>query len=245
MHLTVSDAAKLLCTAEKQVYRWIDTGELPCDWLNGNPRFSSTELLEWATARRIPFSLELFQNAEGKANKLPSLCEALRIGGVYYDVEGTDSSSVLRAVVARMPWLSEEKNFTRSQFEASPSSSIDRETLLQILIAREASGSTGVGEGIAIPHVRHPIALQGNPASLTLCFLQRPVDFSAPDGQLVHTIFSLISPHIQGHLQLLAKLSVVLQDTQFRAAVLSRAPVEKILQEAQRLEVNIPQESND
>ena len=52
---------------------------------------------------------------------------------------------MLRAVVARMPLADEG----------------DRELLLDVLLAREAMGSTGVGDGIAIPHVRNPVVLDG------------------------------------------------------------------------------------
>ena len=70
----------------------------------------------------------------------------------------------------------------------------DRETLLQLLLARDAAAVVPVGGGIAIPHVRNPIALSTDEPSLTLCFLRQPVDFAAPDGQPVFALFFLVSP---------------------------------------------------
>ena len=62
---------------------------------------------------------------------------------------------------------------------------VDREFLYQVLLAREALGSTGIGDGIAIPHVRNPIVLHLSRPTVTLCFLEQPVDFGALDGQPV------------------------------------------------------------
>src|SRR5438128_2157857 len=63
--------------------------------------------------------------------------------------------------------------------------SIDRELLLALFRAREASASTAVGDGIAIPHVRNPIVLHVARPVITLAFLSHPVDFGALDGKPV------------------------------------------------------------
>jgi len=88
--------------------------------------------------------------------------------------------------------------------------------------------------------VRHPIVMGGSPASISLCFLDRPVDFCAIDGSPVHTIFLMISTTVRGHLQTLAKLSVALSDPGFKNAVLRRAPADEILREAGRVEAGLP-----
>jgi PTS system nitrogen regulatory IIA component len=229
MDLTIRDATKILCTTEKQIYRWIDQGELPCIWVSDQPFFNGTELLEWATARRIPIAVSQFQDVEGKGKKLPSLVEALQIGGFHYRVSGENRESVLRSVVELLP-LAEN---------------VDREMLFQVLLSREAAGSTGIGDGIAIPHVRHPLAINEGPASLSLCFLEQPIEFFAIDSQPVHTLFTMVSPTIGVHLQLLAKLSAALHNQAFKAAVWSRSPAKKILQEAARVEGCFPLASID
>ena len=220
MELNVRDAARLLGTAEKQVYRWIDEGEIPFYKINDQPRFNRAELLEWATSRRLPVSVEVFLGNGEEGPVKPGLVAALKVGGVHANVPGTDRESVLRAVVGtlRLP------------------AGTDREFLVQVLLAREAMGSTGIGDGIAIPHVRNPVVLNGLPASITLCYLANPVPFDAIDGQPVHTIFWIVSPTIRGHLQLLARLSWALHDPAFKAAVLRRAPEAEIVAEAARIE---------
>jgi PTS system nitrogen regulatory IIA component len=223
MHLTVADVAALLRTPPKQIYRWIDEGELTCNWFHDQPRFNRTELLEWATARHLPVAVEQFIEDEGDDASFPTLMASLGAGGVHHHIGGTDRMSVLRAVI-----------------DVVPLPEVERETLVQVLLAREATGSTGIGDGIAIPHVRHPIVLGGGSASISLCFLERPVDFCAIDGIPVHTLFLMISTTVRGHLHTLAKLSTALRDPGFKDAVLRRASAEEILREAGRVEAALP-----
>jgi len=223
MHLTVADVAALLRTPPKQIYRWIDEGELGCNWFHDQPRFNRTELLEWATARHMPVAVEQFLDDEGDDSSFPTLVASLDAGGIHHHIGGADRQSVLRAVVdvIQLP-------------------EVEKETLVQVLLAREATGTTGIGEGIAIPHVRQPIVMGGSVASLSLCFLDRPVDFCAIDGSPIHTLFLMISTTVRGHLQTLAKLGAALGDPGFKNAVLRRASAEEILREAGRVEAGLP-----
>lgn len=224
MELNVRDAAGLLGASEKEIYRWIGEGEIPFYRINDQPRFNRAELLEWATSRRMPVSVEVFHGNGEDGRAGPGLVDALKAGGVHVNVEGTDRESVLRAAVGFLPLPA----------------GVDREFLVQVLLAREAMGSTGIGDGIAIPHVRNPVVLNGVPASITLCYLANPIPFDAVDGQPVHTIFSMVSPTIRGHLQLLARLSWALHDPEFKSAVLRRATEADIIKEAARIEASFP-----
>jgi PTS system nitrogen regulatory IIA component len=121
-----------------------------------------------------------------------------------------------------------------------PIEEADRDLVCDFLLAREALGSTGVGDGIAIPHVRNPIVLHVERPSITLCFLDNQVDFDAIDGKPVHTVFSVVSPTIRGHLFLLSRIAAALHDQGFKQALLRRAPQEEILREARRIEGSLP-----
>ncbi len=221
MKLTVRDAAQILNVSEKSIYRWIKQGAIPAYQINDQYRFNRAELLEWATSRKINVSPEIFAEPEGGETPPPSLSEALRAGGVYYRIGGTDKASVLHAVVDTMK-LPEE---------------VDREFLYQVLLAREALGSTGIGEGIAIPHVRNPIVLHLSRPMVMLCFLENPVDFGALDGQPATTLFTLISPTVRAHLHLLSRLGFALRDPGFKKAVLEQASRDKILEALTRAEI--------
>ncbi|MBI5115481.1 helix-turn-helix domain-containing protein [Candidatus Poribacteria bacterium] len=134
MKLLVKDVAKIFEVSEKTIYRWIAQKKLPAHRINEQYRFNRTELLEWATASRVPVSADILK--EEDQGELPGLEDSMRAGGVYYRVFGKDKPSVLREVVQIMP-LPEE---------------VDRGFLLEVLLARESLGSTGIGGGVAIPH---------------------------------------------------------------------------------------------
>jgi PTS system nitrogen regulatory IIA component len=143
MQLTVRDAARLLNVSEKTIYRWINQGNLPAYRVNEQYRFNRAELLEWCTSRKINVSVEIFHEPESTTAPLPQLAAALEAGGIFFRLGGHDKESVLRAVVTTMRLPDE----------------VDREFLFRVLLAREALGSTGIGDGIAIPHVRNPVVL--------------------------------------------------------------------------------------
>lgn len=213
MKLMVRDAAHLLNVSEKTIYRWIKQGVIPAYQISDQYRFNRAELLEWATSRKLSVSPEIFAEPEGGDTPPPALLDALRAGGVYYRIGGQDKASVLRSVVETMK-LPEE---------------VDREFLYQVLLAREALGSTGIGDGIAIPHVRNPIVLHLSRPMVTLCFLERPIDFGAMDGQPVTTLFTLISPTVRAHLHLLSRLGFALRDPAFKNAITQQAGRDELL----------------
>ena len=221
MKLTVRDAAQILNVSEKSVYRWIKQGVIPAYQINEQYRFNRAELLEWATSRRINVSPQIFTEPEGGDAAVPSLSEALAAGGIHYRMGGTDKPSVLQAVVEVMK-LPEE---------------VDRTFLYQVLLAREALGSTGIGDGIAIPHVRNPIVLHVVRPVVTLCFLERPVEFGALDGRAVSTLFTLISPTVRAHLHLLSRLGFALRDADFKTAVVQQASRDVLLEALKRAEI--------
>ena len=199
VNLTVRDISKLLSVSEKTIYRWLKQGSIPAYRIQDQYRFSRAEILEWATARRLSVSPTIFDEAPKEAaGPSTSLVRALETGGIHYRVSGGDKASVLRSLVGYLP-LPE---------------GTDRAFLAEMLIARENLGSTAVGNGIAIPHPRFPVILPPSPDTLSLCFLDQPVDFGALDGRPVKTLFVLINSTVKSHLRLLSRLAFALQDAE-------------------------------
>ena len=92
---------------------------------------------------------------------------------------------------------------------------IARSQVFDSLFAREKLGSTGLGQGVAIPHgrikgLRDPVA--------AFVKTQAPIPFDAPDGQPVNLIFVLLVPEraTDLHLQLLGELAQMFSDKSFR-----------------------------
>lgn len=205
---------------EKTVYRWIKEDSMPATRVGEQYRFSRTELMEWAMAHQINIPVGLLGADDSASAALPGFASALETGGIYGGIVAADRDSALRAVVEHMP-LPED---------------VDRDFLYDVLLAREALGSTGMGNGIAIPHVRNPMVLQVSKAMISLCLLAEPIEFGAVDGKPVYALFSLISPTVRAHLHLLSRLAFTLQDEGFKAALESRAPADEILAAARRVE---------
>jgi len=97
--------------------------------------------------------------------------------------------------------------------------SIDPDSVMEVVMAREHLGSTGIGHGVAIPHGRMPDL--SNPI-LALARHVNGVDFDAIDGQPVHIIVLLLVPDSDDrrHLELLAQLARNLQQQAFREQVM-------------------------
>ncbi len=216
MQLSVREAAKLMNVSEKTIYRWVNQNKLPAFKLNEQYRFNRAELLEWAMSRRINVSSNIFWEPDNGNTPLPGLSEALKTGGIHYRIGGTNKETVLKSAIEVMP-LPEE---------------VDRSFLLRVLVARETMGSTGIGDGVAIPHVRNPIVMHIPRPMITLCFLENAIEFGALDGKPVHTIFTMVSPTISAHLNLLSKLAFALRNTNFADVIRCQGSREEIFESA-------------
>lgn len=222
MQLTIREAASYFGVNEQTVRRWISQRALPAHQVYERIYLNPLELWEWAVENSIPVSRGLLDKARPSPDEVPPLSELLRAGGIFHDVEGVTRSEVLRAFVERLPLPPEQ----------------DRAFLVSVLEAREAMGSTGIGDGIAIPHVRNPIVLQIDRPFVTLCLLRHPVDFDAPDDQPVHALFLVVSPTVPAHLRMLAQLAFVLRDDVLRQLLRDAAPADDILGRIEMVEAN-------
>ena len=226
MQLNVREVSKLLKVSEKKVYNWIKRGILRADRVNDQYRLHRSDLLEQTSSREIDIPAQIFEAPSSAGVYVARLADALDAGGIFYGLRGDDKAAVLEAIVDSL---------------ALPSKR-DRETLAQLLLAREALGSTAIGDGIAIPHVRRPILVNTSSPAISLCFLEKPVDFGAFDDQPVFAIFLLISPTARMHLHLLSRLSFALHDSQLKAALVHRAPRDEIIADIERVERTIKEQ---
>ncbi len=217
MRLTVREAAQRLQVPEEVVYKFIRDKGLPAVKFNEQYRINSVELAEWAQENRVT----LLPEAPPKhKQKFISFADALATGGVHRGLSGKTKRDALRAAVEclRLP------------------SGADRQFLLQMLLAREDQGSTGFGDGIAIPHVRNPIVLHIDKPAVSLCFLKEPIDFGALDEKPVSALFTMVNPTIRVHLHLFSRLAFLLKAPNFVQKVKAQASEEEILQEARTVE---------
>jgi PTS system nitrogen regulatory IIA component len=117
--------------------------------------------------------------------------------------------------VCRAPGVSKKRLLeTIARIISEDQLSLPYDEVLDHLIAREKLGSTGLGQGIAIPHCRagnctHPLG--------TLLTLEDPIDFDAPDDRPVDLLFVLLVPEEahQQHLDILAGIARLFSQTEF------------------------------
>jgi nitrogen PTS system EIIA component len=115
------------------------------------------------------------------------------------------------AVVASLRVSGKKQALQELAAHAARLTGLDERVVFEALLQRERLGSTGIGEGLAIPHGKLP--------NLSRLFglvarLDKPIDFEALDGQPVDILFLLLAPEGAGadHLKALARIARVLRE---------------------------------
>ena len=105
---------------------------------------------------------------------------------------------------------------------------LDKEKYKQVVLKREEEGSTGIGEGIAIPHGKTDAVTK---PGLSAMVVPNGVEFNSLDGQPAKLLFLIAAPNTKDnvHLDVLSRLSTLLMDTEFRKALLNAKTPEEFL----------------
>ncbi len=140
------------------------------------------------------------------------IAEFLSPQAVIADLQATSKSDVLRELAGSLA-------------RANPSLNADR--LVEVLKEREKLGSTGIGEGVAIPHGK--LAGLGQLLA-SFGVARRGVDFEAIDGKPTQLFFALVAPENSAgvHLKALARISRLFKNPHFRQAILEAKTPEEI-----------------
>ncbi len=226
--LVLSEIAKRLNLNTVTFNRWIKQGKIPVKKVGNFGIFNEAELNAWAAKQRIPFrnsehEISEKQNKEREISSF-SLLNAVKAGGVLKDIEGICKEDAIQCAVNRIKQLP---------------NNLKSELYMQIM-KREKLTSTGIGNGIAIPHPRSPLKheLLLHPMIVT-CFLDKPIDFNAIDGKAVFVFFLILTPSIEIHLNLLSKLSFCLRDTSFINFLKTRPDPDDFIVKIKTIEKNI------
>ncbi|MBI4971774.1 MAG: PTS sugar transporter subunit IIA [Candidatus Omnitrophica bacterium] len=228
MQISVRDIIRFFQVEEKTIYHWIAKKQMPCVKVNEQYRFNYVELLEWALQHRITLTTDILSLSKQEPSGTCIFADALKVGSVYYDVPGKTRDEVLKNMIELLPFSAE----------------MNKNSLLEMFLAREAMESTAVGGGIALPHLRNPVVLNVDEPFVALCFLQNAVDFNAYDRKPVSILFVLVSPSTKMHLLILSRLSFCLQDSGFQKFLRMKASKEQIVAEAIVIESRLALQGN-
>lgn len=93
--------------------------------------------------------------------------------------------------------------------------SLDKNALVKVLLERERLGSTGIGDGVAIPHGKFPGVSR---PSISFGRSRKGLDFDSMDGEPAHLFFLLVAPENSAsiHLKALARIAKILKNSAFR-----------------------------
>lgn len=218
MDLKLTEVAQLLSVPEKTVLAWVKERKLRAYKIYNQYRFNRDELNEWILKGKIPVSSEVFQKVE---TSVPvSLTKLVSRGGICFNIEGSDVRSALTSAVRAI------------QFPEDA----DRDAILASLLEREEMMTTGLGEGIALPHPRNPILADVSSESVSICMLSNPVDFNAIDGLPVHTMMIILSANPRRHLDILSKVSFLCRQHDFVKAIREHSDADEIMRCVQNAE---------
>lgn len=131
-------------------------------------------------------------------------------------------------VVTGLEVTSKKRLFEQAGLMFENNHGIERSKVFDSLFARERLGSTGLGEGVAIPHGR----IKGLKEALAAFVrLAEPIAFDAPDGQPVRLLVFLLVPEnaTEEHLELLSELAELLSDRAVRDQLLSSQDPSQVL----------------
>src|SRR5450755_1545667 len=123
-------------------------------------------------------------------------------------------------IVLDLDVSSKKRMFEQAGLIFENNQQIARSLVFDSLFARERLGSTGLGQGVAIPHGR---IAKLRDATAAFVMTSQPIPFDAPDGQPVNLIFVLLVPERANdlHLQILGELAQMFSDTPFRNRLLA------------------------
>jgi len=144
---------------------------------------------------------------------MPTIRDLLQENLIIEELEADDKQGVLREFARLIKSMNRVDN---------------EEELLRVLLERESLGSTGIGDGVAIPHGKLPM---NNGMFVAFGRSTKGVDFQAMDSKPVHLFFLLVTPEDRSgdHLKALARISRILKNPALRECLLT-APTRQELQ---------------
>jgi PTS system nitrogen regulatory IIA component len=220
MKLDINEAASLLNLPVNTLKRWIRQGRIPVNRAGDTCIFKKEKLYDWAAKNNLSISdkKNFTKNCAETNNNILSC--ALAQGKVLYEIEGEKKEEFFSNVL-------NELNIENNELE---------KVFLNRLLEREELSSTGIGNGIAIPHPREPLPSLFPSPAIAVVFPKEPVYFDSIDNTKVFVLFFIISRNVKEHLKLLSNLSFCLRHKSFIDFLKTKPSMEEIINQIEIFE---------
>jgi PTS system nitrogen regulatory IIA component len=213
MYLNIIQLAESFGVEEGVVEGWVRSEGLPVIEDRNRLLFDRNQVVDWAAARGLAARAGFLAAAKsaGPARRLSPL---LRAGGIWRDVPAAGIRGVMEQIVAKLPG-------------ATPPV---RQLLSQRLRSPEGISWAAVGGGLALPHLRAPVALGRDAGTVAILLLCEAVTLNepAPDAVPVTRLLFFVAPSPRAHLELLGQLSSALVRGGLRQPIVDGASDEAI-----------------
>ncbi len=202
MILTLKELANYLRVNERTIQRMLKTGQIQGAKIGGQWRFNGSQIERMffpEAESEHPDAVELHELLRSHLS-IP-LSRIVSENRMLLDLQARDVEGVLDEMIVP---------FRREGLL------LDIQDLKARLVAREKLLSTGVGNGVAIPHPRDPIPTLREPAVLVVGRSVHGIDYGALDNLPVHLFFLCCCQNIELHLHMMGQLARLLRENDFR-----------------------------
>ena len=213
--LDLPATSELLGVPTQAVARWVRKGVLPSVTRSGKSYFDRGQVEAWAKKMgmriREPKNRASY-DSQSESGGHPVLA-AIHKGGLVPALPGSTVKEVFEALTQSIP-LPE---------------GLEPQELLRLLCEREKLGTTGVGDGVAMPHPRQPLTAYLSEPRIYIARLREPVNFSAMDGQPVSLVLLILSCSLKNHLNTLSQVVHLLRTPKLRQDLEEASDLDELL----------------
>ena len=216
-NMTTEEVAELLDLPLVTIQRWDHQGKIPSKIIDHKKCFNHKEILQWTEEHDLNVRTDI-KAEESKSDQI--LGPAIRCGGIYYDMPGKDIIEVFENVINGLSFLGK----------------VDHKVILNELLNREELASTGIGNGIAIPHTRERLQIGLQEAHIPVVFLKNQIDFNAIDGNPVFVLFMIFTNSTRDHLMVLSRISQALKNRRLLGVLNEKNNDQSLLKQINEIE---------
>ena len=217
--MTVNEVAKYLKISEKSVIRMAQKGEIPVTKIASQWRFMKAVIDDWLISRMDVSSKSYIANT---SKNIPIYTSRLiKPEYILMNIEPGNKEVILKQLIK--PLI--DNDLIK-----------DAQAYLKLLIEREEIVSTGIGKGIAIPHIRNPKQYPITEPAIIIGVCKKGTNFDSLDGQETNLFFLVCADCEVVHLKIMAKIAFLTKNINILNKLKKAKSPNEILSEIIRLD---------